>query len=80
VPDHPFLISAPGTIVTQWINEAKRFLVPGSVDIFHYPDGAKNHRQFWSEDGLWKQSKQALGRRVIFTSHAVRYAASCILT
>lgn len=72
VPSQPFLIIAPGTLLSQWLAELKVVLKPKTFDLLVYPTSKVEHEAFWSPTGLFHSSKHPLSNRIIIASHSVR--------
>ncbi|GLB36948.1 putative aortic smooth muscle cell differentiation [Lyophyllum shimeji] len=72
IPSLPHLIVCPGTLVAQWVNEIKTFLVPRGVDIFVY-DSQTNAAEFWGPDGPLARSKHKPHNRIVVASHSALF-------
>ena len=51
LPDHPFLIVVPPTLVDQVTQECARFLKPGSMDLVPITGAVEQRRNLWTEVG-----------------------------
>lgn len=69
LPQHPFLIVVPPTLVDQVASECARFLEGGAFDIITYSAGYKSHKDVWCE--LDKRSHTLPHMRIYVASTTV---------
>jgi hypothetical protein len=62
----------------QWEAELRCWFQPKKIDILAYGNGKEAHKHFWSEAGLYLQSKLPPSQRVIIASHSVSSLKSII--
>jgi SNF2 family DNA or RNA helicase len=69
LPNNPFLIVVPPTLVEQVTQECNRFLQPGSLDVIKVTGSAEQHEQLWAQAG--NLSNLEPGRRLYVASTTV---------
>ncbi|KAF8889787.1 P-loop containing nucleoside triphosphate hydrolase protein [Infundibulicybe gibba] len=70
IPKLPHLIVVPGTLVSQWEQEAKKFLLPKKMDILIYTAAKGQQQVFWSKSGPLANSKHEEQQKLIIASHS----------
>ncbi|TFK62822.1 hypothetical protein BDN72DRAFT_776663 [Pluteus cervinus] len=73
IPNLPYLIVCPGTLISQWVHEIKVGVKHKHYDILVYGSGLDLHSQFWADGGPFASSKHELCHRIIITSHTSLY-------
>jgi hypothetical protein len=69
LPNHPFLIVVPSSLVNQVSYECNRFLETGAFDVVTYIGGYKSHKDLWNE--LEKRAHTVPHMRIIISSITV---------
>lgn len=72
VPDLPFAIIVPVSLVAQWVNELKSFIGDNKLEIYVFPTAALDWPKFFAPSSAWSRSSQPLYLRVIIFQHSVR--------
>ncbi|KZT51462.1 P-loop containing nucleoside triphosphate hydrolase protein [Calocera cornea HHB12733] len=70
IPNLPWLIILPPTLIDQVRDEFRRMIGPNELDIFEYQGSLDVHKQFFGPGMAWETSKMPLIRRVILASSA----------
>lgn len=72
VPDLPFAIIVPVSLVAQWVSELKSFVGGKKLEVYVFPTAAVDWPAFWAPTSAWAKSTQPLYLRVIIFQHSVR--------
>ena len=67
--DRPFLIVVPNNLLDQWLVEFKRYVRPGTFDVF--PVTGTMQSRLDSEKEWFERSHANAYRRVIIATHSV---------
>jgi hypothetical protein len=76
IPDSPFIIVVPTSLISQFPDECRRYLQPQSFDLLTYT-GTLRKREFWWST-VFDASHHRLWRRIVIATTSVQY--SCILS
>lgn len=71
IPEQPFLIIAPLSLVDQWIEEANRFFLPGTFQVIKYNPTTADIPQWFAKGSAWSKLKCDKHMRVIVASASV---------
>lgn len=71
VPDLPFAIIVPVSLVAQWLSELRTFIGDNKIEIYVFPTATAEWAKFWAPSSPWSKSKQPMHLRVVIFQHSV---------
>lgn len=76
LPDAPWLIICPASLVGNWTREFNRFFKKGAIRLFQYGGTYASHSNFWTEQSEWWAKPVGLGeyQKVVICSTSVRHS------
>ena len=78
IPVDNTMFVVPITIRDQTMHELRRFLQPGSFDLFPYEGTLASRPEFWTTQ--WKKSMLPEGRKILIATINVRFSLLAIQT